>query len=60
MTIEEVPNRVDTTQDWLVKYWAEDLGVSPDRLIKAVSTVGPEIQKLRSLSKRLPNRGHDR
>jgi Protein of unknown function (DUF3606) len=47
MTLLPIPASVDLTQDWLVSYWAGELGVSPGRLTQAVRVVGPEVAKLK-------------
>src|SRR5260370_17908236 len=44
--LEPIPNTVDLTQDWLVNYWAGELGISPCRLAQAVAVVGPDTAKL--------------
>jgi hypothetical protein len=45
--LEPIPTQVDLAQDWLVNYWAGQLGVSPGRLAQAVGVVGPDTSKLK-------------
>jgi hypothetical protein len=45
--LEPIPTAIDLTQDWLVVYWAKELGVTPGRLSQAVGVVGPEVAKLK-------------
>lgn len=45
--LARIPEEVDPNQAWLVKYWAENLNVSTDRIIQAVGVVGPRVDRLR-------------
>ena len=41
-------NKINTSQDHEVRYWAKELGVSPEELRAAVQAVGPSADKVRS------------
>lgn len=38
---------IDTQQGWIVAYWAENFGVSRERLLEAVERVGCEVEMVR-------------
>ena len=40
-------SRINTDQDYEVRYWSEALGVSEDELKRAVQTVGPSAERVR-------------
>ena len=44
--IEEIPQTVDSTQAWLVEYWANKLGISTTGLRLCVHRVGPEVRAI--------------
>ncbi|MEQ8785087.1 MAG: DUF3606 domain-containing protein [Pirellulaceae bacterium] len=49
--LASIPTSIDLAQEWLVEYWAVELGVSRGRLAQAVGIVGPEVAKLRKYLK---------
>jgi len=44
--IEEIPQTVDTSQAWLVEYWADKLGISTTALRLCVYRVGPKVRAI--------------
>lgn len=40
-------DRIDLSSHWELTYWATQWGVSPDQIIKAVSTVGTNLRLVR-------------
>src|SRR5262245_8177874 len=47
--IESIPDTIELSQDYLVKYWVGELGVSRDRLEQAIALVGNNSKNLRKL-----------
>ena len=41
-------SKINTSQDHELRYWAKELGVSPEELRAAVQAVGPSADKVRS------------
>jgi hypothetical protein len=41
-------NKINTSQDHEVRYWAKELGISPEELRAAVQAVGSSADKVRS------------
>ncbi len=44
--IEEIPQTIDSSQAWLVEYWAKQLGISTTGLRLCVHRVGPEVRAI--------------
>ena len=40
-------SRINTQEDWELRYWSKELGVSPEELRKAVQKVGPSADAVR-------------
>jgi hypothetical protein len=40
-------NRIDVHEDYELRYWTNELGVSPDELKSAVQKVGPSAKAVR-------------
>ena len=40
-------SRIDVTAEHECRYWAKELGVSPEKLKDAVSSVGPMVKNVR-------------
>ncbi|MDB5924884.1 MAG: hypothetical protein JWN13_3820 [Betaproteobacteria bacterium] len=40
-------NRIDVHEDYELRYWTKELGVSPDELKSAVQKVGPSAKAVR-------------
>ena len=47
--IETIPDIIDLSQDYLVPFWAGELGVSRGRLEQAISLVSNDLKQLRKL-----------
>jgi hypothetical protein len=45
-------NRISTSEDWEVKYWTKEFGVTEDELRAAVKAVGPMTADVRKQLKR--------
>lgn len=43
----EDPNTINRNQKWEVDYWSKKLGVSVARLLRAIDTVGPNVEKVK-------------
>jgi hypothetical protein len=43
----QVRNRIDVHEDYELRYWTKELGVSPDELKSAVQKVGPSAKAVR-------------
>jgi hypothetical protein len=39
--------RVNVSEEWEVKYWTKELGITPEKLKEAVKAVGPNAQAIR-------------
>ena len=39
--------RVSVNEPWEVRYWCEELGVTPEQLKQAVRRVGPMVEDVR-------------
>jgi hypothetical protein len=47
-------SRINTREEWEVRYWTKELGVSPGELERLVSTHGNSVAKVRdAISKKL-------
>lgn len=44
----EDPNKVNLNQSWEVDYWTDALGVSEEKLRKAVAAVGVMVSDIKS------------
>ncbi|WP_166831601.1 DUF3606 domain-containing protein [Thalassoroseus pseudoceratinae] len=44
--LESIPDIVDLSQNWLVNYWAGELGVSSEGLRHCVERVGPQVGRI--------------
>ena len=40
-------SRIDVSEDYELRYWTKELGVSPDELKSAVQKVGPTAKAVR-------------
>lgn len=40
-------DRIDLSSHWELTYWATQWGVAPDRIVKAVATVGTNLRLVR-------------
>ncbi|MGZ4926420.1 MAG: DUF3606 domain-containing protein [Halobacteriota archaeon] len=40
-------SRIDVNEDYELRYWTKELGVSPDELKSAVQKVGPSAKAVR-------------
>ena len=40
-------SRIDVSEDYELRYWTKELGVSPDELRSAVQKVGPSAKAVR-------------
>jgi hypothetical protein len=40
-------NRIDVHEDYELRYWTKELGVTPDELKSAVQKVGPNTKAVR-------------
>ena len=40
-------SRIDVNEDYELRYWSKELGVSPDELKSAVQKVGPSTKAVR-------------
>jgi hypothetical protein len=40
-------NRINVNEDYELRYWTKELGVSPDKLKSAVQQVGPSAKAVR-------------
>ncbi|MGN8276734.1 DUF3606 domain-containing protein [Pseudomonas sp. SMV71] len=40
-------NRINTSEEWELKYWTKELGVNEDQLKAAVKAVGPMVVDVR-------------
>jgi hypothetical protein len=40
-------NRVNTSEEWELRYWSNEFGVSQDQLKAAVDAVGPVVADVR-------------
>jgi hypothetical protein len=40
-------NRVNTSEEWELKYWTKEFGVTADQLKAAVKAVGPMVAEVR-------------
>jgi len=45
--LESIPDEIDLSQEWLVKYWAESLGISQNCLGHCVALFGNKVSSLR-------------
>lgn len=45
----EDPKKVNINQAWEIQYWTRELGVSESQLIRAVNSVGPMVEDVKSL-----------
>jgi len=40
-------NRISTSEDWELKYWTKEFGITEDQLKTAVKAVGPMVADVR-------------
>jgi hypothetical protein len=40
-------SRIDVNEDYELRYWTKELGVTPDELKSAVQKVGPSVKAVR-------------
>lgn len=40
-------SRINVNEDWELRYWTEELGVSKERLAELVKEVGPSVSAVR-------------
>lgn len=40
-------SRINVNEEWEVRYWTEELGVSKERLAELVREVGPSVNAVR-------------
>ncbi|WP_286271647.1 DUF3606 domain-containing protein [Thalassotalea hakodatensis] len=44
----EDPKKINISQDWEVRYWTKELGITVDELVEAVKAVGPMVDDVRA------------
>jgi len=44
----EDPKKININQDWEVRYWCKELGVTAEELVEAVKAVGPMVEDVRA------------
>ena len=40
-------NRINVNEEWELRYWTKELGLSPDELREAVKTAGTSVKAVR-------------
>jgi hypothetical protein len=43
----EDPTKINKNQDWEIKYWTQELGVSEPKLRSAIQAVGPLVKNVK-------------
>jgi uncharacterized protein DUF3606 len=48
------PSRINIRDEWEVRFWTKELGISPDKLKRLVTAHGNSVQKVRdAIAKKL-------